>query len=915
MVELTIDGQTVEVGEGTTIFRAAKSLGIKIPHLCYHKHLLPTGACRICLVEVEGARSLIASCVCPVSPGMKVRTDSERVLNARRAVIDLLLSDHPEDCLTCEKNGDCKLQNYAYQLGVRSTSFKGERHAYPIDSSNPFIERDYSKCILCGRCVVICETVQGNHVVDFADRGFGSRIATYFDRPMQASNCVFCGQCVSVCPVGALTEKEAKFKGQSWEFSKVTTTCPYCGTGCQFDLNIKDNRIIKVTPAWDAPVNQGRLCVKGKFGLDFVNREDRLKIPLVRKGGKLQEASWDEAIDLVAKRLGEIKEKYGPDSIGGLCSAKCTNEDNYIFQKFIRAAVGTNNVDHCARLCHASTVAGLATAFGSGAMTNSIAEIAGADCILVTGSNTTENHPVIALKIKEAVNRGAKLLLFDPRSIELADWAHLHLRQRPGTDVAWLNGLMNVIIAEDLHDKDFIRERCENLEAMAETVAKYTPEYVESITGIPADELREAARIYATANAANIIYSMGITQHSHGTDNVLCCANLAMLTGNVGKPSAGVNPLRGQNNVQGACDMGGLPDVYPGYQKVTDEAARTKFEKAWGVKLSAKPGLTLTEMINAAGDGQLKALYIMGENPMLADPDINHVKEALQSFDFLVCQDIFLTETAALADVVLPSTSFAEKDGTFTNTERRVQLVRKAFPPVGESREDWRIITELARRMGYKMVFHVPDEMPARSAVKTAKGYSIAYHIPALIMREIAKLTPSYGGISHLRLEKEGGLSWPCPTSTHPGTPYLHAERFTRGRGLFSAIEFKEPAELPDEEYPFILTTGRMLYHYHTGSMSRRSKGLDEIVPEGYIEINPADAANLSIEDGQFVKVSSRRGQIDVKAMVTDIPPQGAVFMPFHFAEAAANVLTNPVLDPVAKIPELKVCAVKIEKC
>ncbi|MDI6792283.1 MAG: formate dehydrogenase subunit alpha [bacterium] len=914
MVELTIDGKTVEVEEGTTVFQAAKSLGIKIPHLCYHKHLLPTGACRLCLVEVEGARSLVASCACPVSPGIKVMTNTDRVINARKMVIDLLLSDHPQDCLICEKNGDCKLQNYAYQLGVRSTSFKGERHVYPIDSSNPFIERDYNKCILCGRCVATCATIQRNNVVDFAGRGFETRIATYFDRPMQESNCVFCGQCVGVCPVGALTEKEAKFKGRSWEFSKVTTTCPYCGTGCRFDLNVKDNRIIKVTPSWDAPANQGRLCVKGKFGLDFVNREDRLKTPLVRRNGELQKAGWNEALDLVAKKLSGIKEKHGPDSIGGLCSAKCTNEDNYIFQKFMRAAVGTNNVDHCARLCHASTVAGLATAFGSGAMTNSIDEIAGADCILVTGSNTTENHPVIALKIKEAVNCGAKLLLFDPRSIELADWAHLHLRQRPGTDVAWLNGLMNVIIAEDLHDKDFIRERCENFEAMAETVAKYTPEYVESITGIPADKLREAARIYATAKAASIIYSMGITQHSHGTDNVLCCANLAMLTGNVGKPYSGVNPLRGQNNVQGACDMGGLPNVYPGYQKVADEAVRAKFEKAWGVKLPANPGLTLTEMINAAGDGRLKALYIMGENPMLADPDINHVKEALQSLDFLVCQDIFLTETAALANVVLPAISFAEKDGTFTNTERRVQMVRKAIPPVGESREDWQIITEVSKRMGYKMVFRVPDEMPVRSAVKTAKGYRMAYRIPDLIMAEIAKLTPSYGGISHSRLEKEGGLPWPCPNPTHPGTPYLHGDKFTRGLGLFSAIEFKEPAELPDEEYPYTLTTGRMLYHFHTGSMSRRSKGLDEIVPEGYVEINPADAADLSIEDDQFVKVSSRRGQIDVKAKVTDIPPQGVVFMPFHFAEAAANVLTNPVLDPVAKIPELKVCAVRIEK-
>ncbi|MBU1486942.1 formate dehydrogenase subunit alpha [bacterium] len=888
MIELIIDEKKVEVKEGTTIFQAAKKLGVRIPNLCYHEHLMPAGACRICLVEVEGARSLIASCSHPVSAGMKVRTDTRRVINARRMAVDLLLSDHPEDCMTCEKNGDCNLQDYAYQLGVRSSSFKGERHSYEIDSSNPFIERDYNKCILCGRCVAICATIQRNDVVDFAGRGFETKMATYFDRGLKESNCVFCGQCVNVCPVGALTEKEAKFKGRSWEFSKVTTTCPYCGTGCQADLNVKDDRLIKVTPCWEAPANQGRLCVKGKFGLDFVNREDRLKVPLVRKNGALQEASWDEALGLVAKRLGEIKEKYGPDSIGGLSSAKCTNEDNYIFAKFMRAAVGTNNVDHCARLCHASTVAGLATAFGSGAMTNSIDEIAKADCILVTGSNTTENHPVIALKIKEAVSCGAKLLLFDPRSIELADYAYLHLRQRPGTDVAWLNGLMNIIIEEDLHDKEFIEKRCENFEALAKTVAKYTPERVESITGIPADKLREAAKIYAAAKASSIIYSMGITQHTHGTDNVLSCANLSLLTGNVGKPSSGVNPLRGQNNVQGACDMGALPNVYPGYQKVTDEAARAKFEKAWGVKLPANPGLTLTEMMS----DKIKALYIMGENPLVSDPDTNHVRKAIQSLDVLVCQDIFLTETAALADVVLPSTSFAEKEGTFTNTERRVQMVRVAIPPVGESREDWRIIADISRRMGYEMSCSTPGE----------------------IMEEIAGLTPIYGGISYLRLEKEGGLQWPCPTSNHPGTPYLHQDKFTRGKGLFSPVEFRQPDELPDKEYPYTLTTGRMLYHFHTGSMSRRSKGLDEMVKEAYMEISPADATNLSIENGEPVNVRSRRGQIDIKAKVTDIPPKGVVFIPFHFAEAAANVLTNPALDPVAKIPELKVCAVRIEK-
>ncbi|MFH1562934.1 MAG: formate dehydrogenase subunit alpha [Nitrospirota bacterium] len=925
MIELTIDGKITNVKEGTTILQAAKSVGVKIPHLCYHKSLSPSSSCRICVVEVEGARTLVASCSYPVSAGMKVKTDTERVLNARRLVLDLLLSNHPTDCLTCEKNGVCKLQKYAYELGVTSTSFEGEKTQYPIDTSNPFIERDYTKCILCGRCVSVCDEIQMLGIPNFANRGFGTKIAAFYDSPLQETDCAFCGQCVAVCPVGALTEKVRKFKGREWELKKVTTTCPYCGCGCTFDLNVKDNEVVKVTSNENSPVNGIALCVKGRFGFDFINSPERLKTPLIKEVGTeaqiqktedriqntesrtsnleprtpnpeprtpnpvFREATWDEALELIASRLNQIKVQHGADSIAGISSARCTNEENYLFQKFMRAVIGTNNIDHCARLCHASTVAGLAVSFGSGAMTNSIDEIKDADCILVTGSNTTECHPIIGLKIKQAVKNGAELIVVDPRRIELAEMADVHLRFRSGTDVAWLNGMANVIINEGLLDKKFIEERCEGFEEFKSVVMEYTPERVEEITGISADDLIKAARIYAQANKGSIIYSMGITQHTTGTDNVFSVANLAMLTGNVGRESTGVNPLRGQNNVQGACDVGALPPFLPGYQKVADPQIRAKFEQAWGVKLPETPGLTIIEMLNEAGK-KIKALYIMGENPMVSDPDLTHVEASLKALDFLVVQDIFLTETAKLADVVLPAASFAEKNGTFTNTERRVQLVRKAIEPVGISKPDCVIMAELAGKMGYQM----------------------RYNSAAAVMEEIAGLTPSYGGISYKRLEEEGGLQWPCPDVAHPGTKYLHKDKFTGGKGKFQPVQYRPPAEVPDAEYPFRLTTGRMLYHYHTGSMTRRSVGLDEICKEGYIEINPADAEFLGIKESDAVTVSSRRGKIEIKAKLTDIVARGLVFIPFHFAESAANILTNAALDPIAKIPELKVCAVNI---
>ncbi|MEE9583185.1 MAG: formate dehydrogenase subunit alpha, partial [Dehalococcoidales bacterium] len=670
---------------------------------------------------------------------------------------------------------------------------------------------------------------------------------------------------------------------------EVETTCPYCGVGCMMYLGIRDDKIVSVRGSRNSPANTGRLCVKGRYGIpEFVHHPERLRTPLVRKNGRLTETSWDEALSLIAAKLGG----YPTDQIAVISSAKCTNEENYLIQKFARSVLGTNNVDHCARLCHSPSVAGLRQSFGSGATTNSNNDISEAACILSIGSNTTESHPVIGFNVKKAVRRGTKLIVANPRQIRLVRYADIWLRQKPGSDVALLTAMAKVIIDEGLLDSAFIEERCENFSTFKESLTGFSLSSAQEITGVPQEQIAEAARMYATASPAAILYAMGITQHSHGTDNVLAIANLAMLTGNIGKPGSGVNPLRGQNNVQGACDMGALPNVYPGYQQVDDRVIREKFKAAWGSKLSPMPGLTHTEIFEAVHQRKINALYLVGENPVLTEPDAGHVREALKKLDFFIAQDIFLSETAELADVVLPGASFAEKDGTFTNTERRVQPVRQAIPPLGDSRADWQITCQIAQRMG-------------------GKGFD--FENPSQIMDEIARLTPSYGGISFERLEA-GGLQWPCPTREHPGTAILHTRKFTRGRGKFIPVEYKPPAELPDDDYPLVLTTGRSLFQYHTGSMSRKVKGLNIFKGEEKVEINPGDAQRLGINDGDWVKITSRRGQVTARARVTKVSPAGVVFMTFHFAESPANVLTNPVVDPVAKIPEFKVCAVRVEK-
>jgi len=890
--KIIINGDEFSFTPGETIFQVAERNGIDIPTLCYIKGLNPTGACRMCVVEVKGARNLLPSCATPATNNMVVETESERVIKSRKLNIELLLASGHHNCITCEKNGDCRLQDLAYRYKVETVRFPETKTRYETET-NALIIRDFSRCILCGRCVQVCNEVQVNRAISYGYRGSASKIVAVGDLPLNESDCVFCGECVQACPVGALIESSSRFQGRPWEVEKVQTTCPYCGVGCQMNLHIKDNKVIKITGAENVAPNFGSLCVKGRFGYDFINKPERLTDPLIKEGGSLKNASWDEALSLAAKRLDDIKSKYGPGSIGIFSSAKVTNEENYIAQKFARAVVGTNNIDHCARLCHASTVAGLAAAFGSGAMTNSIADIEKSELILVTGSNTTEAHPIISSYIKRAVESGsAKLIVVDPRRIPLTKFATLWLRQTLGTDVAWANGMMHVIIREALYDRNYVKDRTEGFDELKKTVEKYDPEFVSKITGISADDIIKAARMYANSRPASIFFAMGITQHSTGTDNVKSMANLAMLCGNVGVPGGGVNPLRGQNNVQGACDLGALPNVFSGYQPVGEPAVREKMEKAWGVNgLPETSGLTITEMVKGAQDGKLKALYIIGENPLVSDPDINHVEQGLKNLDLLVVQDIFLSDTAKIADIVLPSASFAEKDGTFTNTERKVQIVRKAIDPPGKAKQDWEIICDLSNRMGYPM----------------------EYTDSKAIMEEMNIVTPSYAGISYSRLEN-GGLHWPCPTPDHPGTPILHVGTFTRGLGQFHAIEYISPAEVPDDDYPLYLTTGRVLYHFHTRTMTMQSEGLNELSPECFVEISPQDAGDYNIKQGDLLRVNSRRGEIQAMARVSDQAIKGTIFIPFHFAKAAANRLTNPALDPIAKIPEFKVCAVKIEK-
>ncbi len=890
-VNIKIDGKEVSVPSDYTILDAARGQNINIPTLCHLKEYNESGACRICVVEVKGARNLVASCVTPVAEGMEVHTRSESVVEARQGILDLMLSNHKIECLTCKKVGQCKLQEYCGEYGVSESSFGYIPTEFEKDTSNKFYDYDPSKCIMCGKCVAVCSNQQCTNAIGLINRGYETHVGVAGGLNLDQSRCVSCGNCVSNCPTGALMSK-GRENYVTWNTEKTKSTCTYCGCGCELTLLSQNNKIVGVEPS-NGKANENTLCVKGKYAYNFINHEDRLTTPLIKKEGKFVSATWDEAMSLIEEKAKTIKLESGANAFAGLSSARTTNEANYLFQKMMRAGFGTNNVDHCARLCHASTVAGLANSFGSGAMTNAIDEVKLSDCILVTGSNTTETHPIIGTKIRQAVKNGTKLIVIEPRRIDLVENADLFIQIKPGTNVAMSNALMNVIISENLMNKKFIDENTENFDAIVEVVKEYTPEKVAKICGCNAVDIVKAARTYANASAASIYYAMGVTQFSTGTNGVMNLANLAMIAGQIGRPGTGVNPLRGQNNVQGACDMGSLPGDLPGYQKVFNKESREKFEAAWGVKLDDKPGLTVTEIMNAADKNDVRFLYIMGENPMVTDPDTNHVKHALGNTEFLVVQDIFLTETAELADVVLPACTFAEKDGTYTNTERRVQRIRKAIEPRGESRADWQIIAEMLNRLGVEANYSKVSE----------------------VFDEMAKLTPSYAGISYERIEKNG-IQWPCPEKDHEGTRFLHANgKFLRGKGLFNPAEYSESYETADSEYPYILTTGRILYHYHSATMTNKSEGINAIAPESFIEINPEDAVKLGVSHEGKAKVASRRGEITAKVVVTERVAQGIVFMPFHFSENGANYLTNGAsesLDPHAKIPELKISAVKI---
>ncbi len=893
-IHIEINGIPCEVAEETTILTAASSLGIEIPTLCYMKELAPDGSCRMCVVEVEGGRKkgLVTACSEHCAEGMKIYTHSEKVKEARHFILDLLMSNHKEHCFSCTQNGNCKLQDYCLEYGVEYTSFSGKRVLPGKDTSSPFFEYNPELCIMCRRCARVCEHLQCRDVISVKDRGFDTKISTIYDLPWSETACESCGNCVSHCPTGALSAKDHK-KYREWEVNKVLTTCPHCGTGCQFYLVVKDNEVVGVEPA-DGPANHNLLCVKGKFGsYKFIRSGDRLTHPLIRKDGVLTKATWEEALDLIASKFKTIKKEYGSDAIAGFSCSRAPNEDNFVFQKMMRTAFGTNNVDNCARLCHSATVTGLAKTLGSGAMTNPIADITtDIDVILLVGSNPTEAHPVIGTQIRQALKKGTKLIVADPRKIDLVDQAELHLQLKPGTNVAFANGMMNVILEEGLADMDYINERTEGFEAVKELVKEYTPEKVAKICHIDADDLRKAARLYAKADRAPIIYCLGVTEHSTGTEGVMSLSNLAMMVGKLGKSGCGVNPLRGQNNVQGACDMGCMPTDFPGYQKVANPEVIDKFQRIWSVELNKKVGLTSTQVFPGILKGDIHGLYIFGEDPVVTDPDSNHIKKALEAIDFLVVQELFLTETASYADVVLPGISYAEKEGTFTNTERRVQRVRKAVEPMGEAREDIQIFCDVMTRM----------------------GYPCHYENAAQVMDEIAYVTPSFGGISHKRLDAGESLQWPCPTPEHKGTPILHIGKFSRGLGAFYPAVYKESNEMPDEEYPILLSTGRMLYHYNAGAMTARTEGLNEICHESYIEINTSDAQKLGIQDGDKVAVSSRRGKIRTTARVGEIVGEQEAFMTFHFPDGNANQLTNSATDDFAIIPEYKVCAIRIQK-
>jgi formate dehydrogenase alpha subunit len=888
-VTLVVDGSAVELPEGATVLDAVNRLGIPLPQLCKDPDRAPLGACRTCLVRVEGQRGLPAACHLPVREGMVVDTQHPEAARVRRIVLDLTLS-----MLTpgAGPDGFGQLGPAARRHGLAEPSHPPHRRV-PVDASKSFFVLDRDACIACGRCTVACDEVQEIGAIALLGRGADTRVGVVADGPLASSVCTSCGQCVATCPTGALRPKEAPDR----IVRAVETTCPYCGVGCGITLNVRADGRLAVM-ADDVPGNassQGTLCVKGRFGTGFVHSRDRVTSPRVRADGRWREASWEEALAAAAEGFARNRGRFG-----ALASAKATNEDGYLIQKLARVVLGTNNVDHCTRLCHSPSVEAMLVAMGSGATSNSYQDYEEAGCLMVVGADASANHPVIAIRFRRAVGRGARLVVVNPKRIELCDQADLWLRQRPGTDVALFNAMARVLVTERLADLDFVQARTEGFEAWVASLAPYTLEHAERVTGVPAADIAQAARWYARPpfSGSCLVWGMGITQHINGTANAHALLNLALAAGQLGRAGAGISPLRGQNNVQGCGDAGCIPTNLPGYADYSP-ASLDRFERAWGARPPAEPGLVVTDMVEGCLDGRIRAMYIVGENPLLSEPDLHHADKALRQLDCLVVQDLFLHETAEIAHVFLPAAAFAEKEGTFTSSERRVQRVRQALPPPGQARPDWWIAGELARRT-------------ARRLAMADRGF--AYGSAAEIFDEMAALWPSIAGLSHARLEA-GGIQWPCPAPDHPGTRYLYAESFPRGRARFVPVaQTAEAAELPDPHYPFVLNTGRLLYHWHGGTLTRRVQGLLELAPRLEIAVHPADARHLGLDQGAPLRLVSRRGALTGVAHLTEAVRPGAVFVPFVKLEgSAANFLTNSAFDPSAKIPEYKVCAVRIE--
>lgn len=900
LVTLTIDGRIVTVPLGTSVMRAARESGGDIPSLCATDSVKSFGSCRMCLVEIEGRKGTPASCTTPAENGMVVHTQTDRVAKLRRGVMELYISDHPLDCLTCSANNDCELQDTAAEVGLRDVryGYEGANHlGTKPDLSNPYFLFAPDKCIVCSRCVRACDEVQGTLALTVDGRGFGSAIsAGQIEDDFLSSECVSCGACVQACPTSALMEKSVKQMGKPER--SVVTTCAYCGVGCTFRAEMKGEQLVRMIPWKDGKANRGHSCVKGRFAWGYANHQDRITSPMIRESidQPWREVSWEEAITFAAERITTIKQEHGPGALGGITSSRCTNEETFLVQKMVRAVFGANNVDTCARVCHSPTGYGLKTTFGTSAGTQDFDSVEHSDVIIVMGANPTDGHPVFASRMKRRLRQGAKLIVIDPRRIDLVRTPHVeathHLPLQPGTNVAVLTAMAHVIVTEGLADEEFIKQRCDwdEYQDWARFVAedRHSPEALEPVTRVAADELRAAARLYATGGNGAIYYGLGVTEHSQGSSTVMAIANLAMCTGNIGRPGVGVNPLRGQNNVQGACDMGSFPHELPGYRHLSDQSVRQQFEADWGVPIDPEPGLRIPNMLDAAVDGTFKALYIQGEDILQSDPNTHHVSEGLRAMDCVIVHDLFLNETAGFAHIFLPGSTFLEKNGTFTNAERRIQPVRKVMEPAN-GYEDWQVTQLLANALGAEWNYAHPSE----------------------ILDEIARLTPTFAGVSWDRLDKEGSLQWPVNDAHPDGAPVMHVDGFVRGKGKFVVTDYVPTDERTGPRFPLLLTTGRILSQYNVGAQTRRTQNT-VWHPEDLLEMHPVDAENRGLKDGDWTKLASRTGETTLRVTVTDRVAPGVVYTTFHHPATQANVVTTEYSDWATNCPEYKVTAVQV---